>query len=47
MWASSDSERWPKAGDNVLRAQRDAKLAKLLVGVGETLVVDQPILEFE
>ncbi len=32
---------------NLLRAERDGKVAKLLVAVGETLVVDQPILEFE
>jgi propionyl-CoA carboxylase alpha chain len=33
--------------ENVLRAEREAKVAKVLVGVGETLSVDQPILEFE
>ncbi len=33
--------------ENVLRAEREAKVAKVLVGVGETLAVDQPILEFE
>jgi propionyl-CoA carboxylase alpha chain len=33
--------------ENVLRAEREAKVMKVLVGVGETLAVDQPILEFE
>ena len=33
--------------ENVLRAEREAIVAKVLVGVGETLAVDQPILEFE
>jgi propionyl-CoA carboxylase alpha chain len=33
--------------ENVLRAEREAKVVKVLVGVGETLAVDQPILEFE
>ena len=33
--------------ENVLRADREAKVRKLLAGVGESLSVDQPILEFE
>ncbi len=33
--------------ENVLVAQRDAKVSKVLAGVGDTLAVDQPILEFE
>jgi propionyl-CoA carboxylase alpha chain len=33
--------------ENVLRADREAKVQKLLASVGETLSVDQPILEFE
>jgi propionyl-CoA carboxylase alpha chain len=33
--------------ENVLRAEREGKVAKLLATVGETLAVDQPILEFE
>ena len=33
--------------ENVLRAEREAKVAQVLVGVGETLSVDQPIMEFE
>lgn len=33
--------------ENVLRAEADAKVAKVLAGVGDTLAVDQPILEFE
>lgn len=33
--------------ENVLRAERDAKVAQVLAAVGETLAVDQPILEFE
>jgi propionyl-CoA carboxylase alpha chain len=33
--------------ENVLRADREAKVRKLLAGVGESLAVDQPILEFE
>jgi propionyl-CoA carboxylase alpha chain len=32
--------------ENVLRAERDGKVAKLLAEVGNTLSVDQPILEF-
>jgi propionyl-CoA carboxylase alpha chain len=33
--------------ENVLRAEREGKVHKLLAGVGESLSVDQPILEFE
>ena len=33
--------------ENVLLAERDGKVAKVLAGVGDTLAVDQPILEFE
>ncbi len=33
--------------ENVLRAERDGKIAKVLAAVGDTLAVDQPILEFE
>ncbi len=33
--------------ENVLRAVRDGKVAKVLAGVGDTLAVDQPIVEFE
>ena len=33
--------------ENVLRAEREAKVSKVLASVGETLDVDQPILEFE
>ena len=33
--------------ENVLCSERDGKVAKLLAVVGETLAVDQPILEFE
>jgi propionyl-CoA carboxylase alpha chain len=33
--------------ENVLVAERDGKVGKLLAGVGDTLAVDQPILEFE
>jgi len=33
--------------ENVLRAEREAKILKLLANVGETLSVDQPIIEFE
>ncbi len=32
--------------ENVLRAERDGTVAKVLAAVGETLAVDQPILEF-
>ncbi|MEX2186671.1 MAG: biotin/lipoyl-containing protein, partial [Pirellulales bacterium] len=32
---------------NVLRAERDGKIAKVHVGVGDSLAVDQVILEFE
>ena len=31
--------------ENVLRAERDGKVVEVLAKVGETLVVDQPILE--
>ena len=33
--------------ENVLLAERDGKVAKVLAAVGDTLAVDQPILEFE
>jgi propionyl-CoA carboxylase alpha chain len=33
--------------ENVLRADREGKVAQLLAAVGDTLAVDQPILEFE
>jgi propionyl-CoA carboxylase alpha chain len=33
--------------ENVLCAERDGKIAKLLAAVGDTLAVEQPILEFE
>ncbi len=33
--------------ENVLRAERDCTVAKQLANVGDTLAVDQPILEFE
>ncbi len=33
--------------ENILCASSDGKVAKLLAGVGDTLAVDQPILEFE
>jgi propionyl-CoA carboxylase alpha chain len=33
--------------ENVLRAERDGQVSKVLASVGETLAVDQPILEFE
>jgi propionyl-CoA carboxylase alpha chain len=33
--------------ENVLRAERDAIVAKVLAGVGDNLAVDQAILEFE
>ena len=33
--------------ENVLRAERDGTVSKSLVTVGDTLAVDQPILEFE
>ncbi len=33
--------------ENVLRAEYDGKVAQLLAQVGDTLAVDQPILEFE
>jgi propionyl-CoA carboxylase alpha chain len=33
--------------ENVLCAERDGRVAKLFADVGDTLAVDQPILEFE
>ena len=33
--------------ENVLSAERDGKIEKVLATVGETLAVDQPILEYE
>ncbi len=33
--------------ENVLRAERDATVAAVLASVGDSLVVDQPIVEFE
>ena len=33
--------------ENVLRAERDGKVVKLHAGPGESLAVDQTILEFE
>ena len=33
--------------ENVLSAERDGKVAKVLALEGDTLAVDQPILEFE
>jgi len=33
--------------ENVLRAERDGRVSKVLAAVGDTLVVDQPIMEFE
>ena len=33
--------------ENVLRAERDGRVSKVLAGQGETVSVDQPILEFE
>jgi propionyl-CoA carboxylase alpha chain len=33
--------------ENVLRAERDGTVAKSFATVGDTLEVDQPILEFE
>lgn len=33
--------------ENVLLAERDGTVSKVLAGVGDTLAVDQPILEFE
>jgi propionyl-CoA carboxylase alpha chain len=33
--------------ENSLRADNDVKIAKVLVTEGDSLVVDQPILEFE
>ena len=32
--------------ENVLRAERDGRVARVLAAMGETLAVDQPILEF-
>jgi propionyl-CoA carboxylase alpha chain len=33
--------------ENVLRADRDGRIAKILAAAGDTLAVDQIILEFE
>ena len=33
--------------ENVLRAERDGRVGKVLANVGDTLAVEQPILEFE
>jgi propionyl-CoA carboxylase alpha chain len=33
--------------ENVLRSERDGRIAKVLASKGDTLAVDQPILEFE
>ena len=33
--------------ENILCAERDGRVAKVLATVGDTLAVDQPILEFE
>jgi propionyl-CoA carboxylase alpha chain len=33
--------------ENVLRAERDGRVAKLHASVGDSLAVDQPILEYE
>jgi len=33
--------------ENLLRAERDGKVARLHAGPGDSLAVDQPILEFE
>jgi propionyl-CoA carboxylase alpha chain len=33
--------------ENVLCAERDGRIAKVMAGVGDTLAVEQPILEFE
>ncbi|WP_182866542.1 acetyl-CoA carboxylase biotin carboxylase subunit [Rhodopirellula sp. JC639] len=33
--------------ENVLRAERQGRVVKVLANIGETLAVDQPILEFE
>jgi len=33
--------------ENVLRAARDGKIAKLLANPGDSLAVDQPIIEFD
>jgi propionyl-CoA carboxylase alpha chain len=33
--------------ENMLRAEREGKVAKLFAAVGDTLAVDQPIIEFE
>lgn len=33
--------------ENVLRAERDGRVFKLLAAVGGTLKAEQPILEFE
>ena len=33
--------------ENQLRAERDGRIASISVGVGDSLIVDQVILEFE
>jgi propionyl-CoA carboxylase alpha subunit len=33
--------------ENMLRAEREGRVVKLFAGVGDTLAVDQPIIEFE
>ena len=33
--------------ENVLCAERDGKIARVMAAVGDTLAVEQPILEFE
>jgi propionyl-CoA carboxylase alpha chain len=33
--------------ENVLRAARDGKIAKVLANPGDSLAVDQPIIEFD
>ena len=33
--------------ENMLRAEREGRVVKLFASVGDTLAVDQPIIEFE